>query len=129
MGKLTHFSLLLGDVLAARGLWLGEVCWIKGWAGLAWLSGFNWSALPICALTLITASYGVSERVAWRERMIFTAVGWVIALAGFVLARWAAFDVFSRSLGRLPTVRREPFITAALAGSRVSAGLTFAPNR
>ena len=127
MGKLTHFSLLVGGVLAAWGLWLAEVCWIKGWAGLAWLSGFNWSALPICAVILTTASYGVSERVAWRERMIFIAVGWVIALAGFALTRWAAFDLFSRNLG--PTVRWEPFIAAALAGSLVSAGLTFAANR
>jgi hypothetical protein len=130
MGKLTkHFSLLLTGVLAAWGLWLAEVCWIKGWDGLAWLSGFNWSALPICALILITASYGVSARASWRERIIFTAVGWVIALVAFVLARWAAFDLLSRGLGLLPRVRWEPFIAAALAGLLVSAGLTFAANR
>jgi hypothetical protein len=129
MGKLTHLSLLLSGVLTAWGLWLAEVCWIKGWAGLAWLSGFNWSALPICALILIAASYGVSARSACRERMIFTAIGWVIALAAFVLARWAAFHLFSRGFGLLPTLRWEPFIAAALAGLLVSAGLTFAANR
>jgi hypothetical protein len=125
MGKLTHFSLLLGGALAAWGLWLAEVCWIKGWAGLAWLSGFNWSALPICALIMITASYCVSARAAWRERMMFTAVGWVIALAAFVLVRLAAFDLFSRDLG---PVRWQPF-SAALAGLLMSTGLTFAANR
>lgn len=130
MGKLTRLSLLLGGVLAAWSLWLAEVCWIKGWAGLAWLSGFNWSALPICALILFTTSYGVSARAAWRERVIFTAMGWVIAVAAFVLARWAAFDLFSRSLGLLPTVRWQPLIAAALAGLLlVPAGLTFAANR
>jgi hypothetical protein len=130
MGKLTHLSLLLGGVFAAWGLWLAEVCWIKGWTGLAWLSGFNWSALPISALILLTASYGGSTRSAWRERMIFTAMGWVIAVAVFVLVRWAAFDLFSRSLGLVPTVRWQPFIAAALAGLLlVPAGLTFAANR
>jgi hypothetical protein len=72
---------------------------------LAWLSGFDWSALPICALILITASYCVSVRAALAERVIFTAVGWVIGFAAFVLARWAAFDLFSRRLGLLPAVR------------------------
>jgi hypothetical protein len=129
MGKLTRISLLLVGALAAWGLWLAEVCWIKGWTGLAWLWGFNWSALPICALILITASYALSTRVAWRERMIFTAVGWVIALSAFMLARWAAFDLFSRDLGLLPTVRWEAFLAATLAVLLLSGGLTFAANR
>jgi hypothetical protein len=129
MGKLIRFSLLLGGALTAWGLWLAEVCFIKGWAGLAWLSGFNWSALPICAVILITASYGVSARVAWQERMIFAAVGWVMALAAFVLERWAAFELFSGGLALLPGVRWSPFIAAAFAGLLVSAGLTFAANR
>jgi hypothetical protein len=45
-----------------------------------------------------------------RERMIFAAVGWVITLAAFVLARWSAFALFSRYYWG--PVRWEPLIAA-----------------
>jgi len=37
---------VVAGAFAAWGLWMGEVIWVKGWAGLAWLEGFNWSPFP-----------------------------------------------------------------------------------
>src|SRR5262249_37610769 len=72
----------------------------------------------------------MSARAAWREHTIFTAAGRVIAVAAFGLARWVAFELFSRSLGLPPTFGWQPFIAAAVAGLLlVSAGLTLAANR
>ncbi|HYR85046.1 MAG TPA: hypothetical protein VE422_13270 [Terriglobia bacterium] len=77
MGKTIRFSLFLLGALAAWGLWLAEILWVKGWAGLAWLSGFNWSVLPICALIVVMASYFVNARARWSKRLIFFSVGWL----------------------------------------------------
>jgi hypothetical protein len=36
--------------LVAFGLWLGEMVWVKGWPGLAWLNGYPYAAVGVAAL-------------------------------------------------------------------------------
>jgi hypothetical protein len=95
MGKVIGLSLFLAGAFAAWGLWLAEIHWVKGWAGLAWLSGFNWSALPACALIVVMASYCVTAHARWAHRAMFLGVAWVIAVSAFAMARWAAFELFA----------------------------------
>jgi hypothetical protein len=128
MSNPVGFSLLLVSAFAAWGLWLAEVCWIKGWTGLAWLNGFNWSALPICALIVLTVTYFVPVDARWPRRTIFVVVSWVLTVGAFATARWAVFHLFTRWFfpGRAGL---GPAIILLLAGMVVSAGLTVATNR
>jgi hypothetical protein len=127
MSRVIRFSLFLGVAFAAWGLWLAEVLWVKGWAGLAWLSGFNWSALPICALIVALASYFVTEHAGWSERVNFVGLGWVITVAAFAIVRWAAFELFS---GGIPgRVGVGAAVVLLIAGLIVSVGLTISANR
>jgi len=86
---------LLATPFAAWGLCFGEICWAKGWRGLAWLSGFNWSAVPICALIVAECCWLMDGRRGWPARMKFFGAGFVTALAAFVLERATAFELFS----------------------------------
>jgi hypothetical protein len=127
MGKVIGLSLFLAGAFAAWGLWLAEVRWVKGWAGLAWLSGFNWSALPACALIVVMASYFVTAHARWPDRAMFLGVAWVIAVSAFAMARWAAFEMFS---GGFPG--REvpgPGFVLLIAGLIVPVGFTIAGKR
>jgi hypothetical protein len=125
MDILFRASLLILTALIAWGLWLGEVCWVKGWAGLAWLDGFNWSALPICAVIVVTSSCVVSPDVGWRQRIPFVLFGFVVAAGAFVAGRWAMIEIGSAWV--FPFY--DPLITLAAAGLAVSVGLTAAASR
>ena len=118
---------LLCGALFAWGLWFMEVCWIKGWAGLAWLAGFNWSALPICCLIATMSMYIMDVHSKSRQRWAFVAAASLSMLGGFVACRWAMFEIFSG-----PTTVRHAFpalviLIGTLIG--VSVVLTFAANR
>jgi hypothetical protein len=127
MGKVIRFSLLLGGAFAAWGLWLAEVVWIKGWPGLAWLSGFNWSALPICPLIVVMASYSVAAHARSWHRILFFSVASVVSVTAFVIARWALFELFS---GGFPGATAfGAGIVLLIAGLIVSVGLTISGNR
>jgi hypothetical protein len=76
-------------------LWLGEVCWVKGWTGLAWLSGFNWSAVPICLLVVVLCGWLMNGHPPWSARLKFFAAGFIASLAAFVVERFVAFELFS----------------------------------
>jgi hypothetical protein len=127
MGRLIRFLLLVAGALAAWSLWLAEVCWVKSWAGLAWLSGFNWSALPICALIIIMSSYSVSEHAGWPERKRFVTFGFILTIIAFGAARWAVFELFSGIM--FTRVGFEAAIVIVAAGLTVSVGLTVSANR
>src|ERR1043165_44534 len=99
-----RFVLVIAGALAAWGLWLGEVVWVKGWAGLEWLSGFNWSALPICLLIVVISSFFLTTQCAWLGRIKFVGAGSVLTVGGFVAIRSAAFELFSGGAPGSPTV-------------------------
>jgi hypothetical protein len=118
-------SLLIATAFAAWGLWLGEVCFATGWAGLAWMRGFNWSALPICAAIAVTSSYAVAPGAGWRERTKFILAGWALMAGAFAVGREAVIDFFSAWV-----VPYYPaLVMLAAAGLAVSAGLTAAASR
>ncbi len=124
MDALLRPSLLIAAAFAAWGLWLGEVCQIKGWAGLAWLGGFNWSALPICAVIVVTSSYAVSPDAGWRQRVRFILFGFTLAIGSFAAGRQAMMAFFLGWAGGYG-----PLAELAAAGLAVSAGLTAAASR
>jgi hypothetical protein len=127
MGTVIRLSLLLGAAFAAWGLWLAEVLWVKGWAGLAWAAGFNWSALPACALVVLMASYLVTPQARWPDRAMFLGVAWVIAVSAFAMARWAVLELFSGGFpGRAVP---GPGFVLLIAWVIVPVGLTIAGKR
>jgi hypothetical protein len=56
--KRLRFLLVILIAVLANVLWLGEIVWIKGWAGTRWLSGQMWASVFVCMLvptaTLLT---------------------------------------------------------------------------
>jgi hypothetical protein len=125
MSIVPRSSLLIVAAFVAWGLWLGEVCWVKGWASLAWLDSFNWSSLPICAVIAVSCSYFVTPGAGWRERMKFILFGSALATGAFVAGRWAIFEFFSSWL----FVNYVAIAELAAAGLTVSVGLTAATSR
>jgi hypothetical protein len=127
MSKVIRLSLLVGGALVAWGCWLAEVLWVKGWPGLAWASGFNWSALPACALVVVIASYFVTAQAGWPDRSMFLGVGWAIAVSAFAMARWALLELFAAGFpGRALPV---PGFVLLIGWVIVPAGLTLAGRR
>jgi hypothetical protein len=88
---------VIAGAFVAWGLWMEEVIWLMGWAGLAWLDEFNWSSLPISAVIMATSSYVVASRAGWRSRAIFIGLGSVLAVAAFAVVRWVAEHFFGFS--------------------------------
>lgn len=92
-------SLVLLFGLVSLALWRGEVELIKGWAGLSWLGGYPWAAVPICALVaasmLVTilaaappaAREAVQSRGVGRTCLKFLAFATGIAWLSFEIAR------------------------------------------
>jgi hypothetical protein len=127
VGKAIRFVLLIAGALAAWGLWFAELVWIKGWPGLAWLSGFNWSAVPICALFAFLATIVVSAKRETSTRLAFFTIAAAISLASFALERQIAFHLFA---GSFPGRSSFGFgILAILVGLVSSLALTYAANR
>jgi hypothetical protein len=125
MSIILRSSLLIVAAFVAWGLWLGEVWWVIGWAGLAWLDSFNWSSLPICAVIMVSSSYFVSPDAEWRERMKFVLSGSALTIGAFVAGRWAMFEFFSAWL----FVNNAAVAALVAAGLAVSVGLTAATSR
>jgi hypothetical protein len=127
VGKVIRFALLIAGALAAWGLWFAELLWIKGWTGLAWLSGFNWSAVPICALLSLITSYFVGAKRESPTRLVFVAVVFTVSIASFAIERQIAFHLFS---GGFPGRSSFAFGTLAIiVGLVSSAALAYSANR
>jgi hypothetical protein len=85
--------------LLSLALWRGEVELIKGWAGLSWLNGYPWAAVPVCALVaasvLVTilaaappaAREAIQSRAVGRACLTFLAIATGIAWSSFEIAR------------------------------------------
>jgi hypothetical protein len=110
---------VIAGAVGAWALWLGEVLWLKGWTGLGWLSGFNWSALPICLLIMAISSYSVGNGAGWRQRAKFIVGGLLVSCAAFALARWSMFELFAG--GVPPRFGGQPGLQLLLAG--IGAGI------
>jgi hypothetical protein len=112
---------------AAWGLWLAEIYWNKNWAGLSWVSGFNWSSIPICAMIASVSSFVAVSPIPSTRRFKFIGLSFALMLAAFTLARWAIFNLFSGGYvdwGLIPAG-----MALVTAWASVSIGLTVAANR
>lgn len=119
--------LLLAGAVVAWSLWLGEVCIVKGWEGVAWLSGFNWASLPICVVIVVVTAIFVPSRGLQTSKLKFVGTGVVITVIAFFLARRSAFELFSGAT--TASIGVMAFATLALTATAVSVGLTIAGNR
>src|SRR5262245_55272756 len=94
MHALLRLCLLLAGALVAWALWMAEIFWVKGWAGLTWVHEFSWSAVPICALIAILCSYFVAAQASLAHRSLFIVSAFAMILAAFTIGREAAIDFF-----------------------------------
>ncbi len=117
----------VAGAFAAWGLWMGEVIWLKGWAGLAWLEGFNWSAFPISAVIMAVSSFVIAPHAGWRSRTTFVGLGSILAVAAFAAARFATFALFSEMM--IGTLWQAPVVVIALSWVIVAVGLSVLASR
>ncbi len=76
-------------------VWRVEVEWIKGWAGLGWLHGYPWAAVPVCVLVAGSILVAVASMVPVRvvSSGVFLAVVCGVAWVSFEMARrWLYVD-------------------------------------
>ncbi len=90
---------VLAFALLSLGIWRGEVEWIKGWAGLNWLAGYPWAALPICVLvaaSILVSVVAAAPASAWVENatrgerqisVLFLAIVSAVSWLSFEIAR------------------------------------------
>jgi hypothetical protein len=85
----------LGALAAAA--WLGEVVWIKGWQGLAWLEGHPWAAAVGIACAVVSAALPIcaAHAVGPRRFALFCAMALPIAWVSFEVARGAVHQLLS----------------------------------
>jgi hypothetical protein len=127
MASISRFCLVVAGALVAWVLWLAEVSWVKGWTGLNWLSGFNWSAVPICALIAGLSAYVASAPDRRHERVRFICAAFIVTFTAFVIGRWAAFELFSGWVSSGRGLRAASALV--FSGLLVSVGLTWLANR
>jgi hypothetical protein len=84
--------------LVSLALWRGEVELTKGWAGLSWLNGYPWSAVPVCALVATSVLVGLlaAETEAVQFRGVRRRRAGFIALAAGIA--WLSFEIARRWL-------------------------------
>jgi hypothetical protein len=86
--------------LVAFGLWLAEVVWVKGWPGLAWLSGYPYAAVGVAALVAVGVLVALGARPSPVRIAGFIACTTSVGLGCFELSREAILN-FSGS-GHVP---------------------------
>jgi hypothetical protein len=88
--------------LLSLALWRGEVELIKGWAGLSWLNGYPWAAVPVCALVAASVLVTILAAAppAAREAIQSGGVGRTCAtfLAIATGVGWLSFEIARRWL-------------------------------
>lgn len=94
---------------------------MKGWSGLAWLFSFNWSSIPICLLIALSISLLLPLRRPRPKRMLCVAFSFSTVLAGFIIARWIAFEWLYRSM--VPNASAGFLITLLLSSLVLSLSL------
>jgi hypothetical protein len=88
--------------LLSLALWRGEVELIKGWAGLSWLNGYPWAAVPVCALVAASvlatslAAAPPAAREAIQPRGVGRACVTFLAIAAGIA--WVSFEIARRWL-------------------------------
>jgi hypothetical protein len=116
--------------LASLAAWRVEVEWVKGWAGLRWLEGYPWAALPICLFVAAAVLVPVAARrsVPAGRAFAFLILATGTCLLAFELARRWLYEAGSARLPPAPSVWRlllSPLTSIALA----AAGLFLAVDR
>jgi hypothetical protein len=118
MGFTRRHAVILMAAFLAMGLWRAELFLVRGWLGLqddrfswSWESGFNWAAIPICALIASVCAFSVhpfyfSIRPFYSAARLamFVTMASIMFLAAFVISK-AALDnffafAFSHGAGR-----------------------------
>ena len=89
---------MAGGAALAWGLWIAEVVWITGWAGLAWTSSYDWSCIPISLVIMATSGHFVAPAAPWRRQFLFVIVGSVLAVAAFQLSKSSLVELFSETM-------------------------------
>jgi len=119
---LSKFLVIFTVAIVAWSLWLVEVYWVKGWSGLNWLSGFNWSAVPICGLLVGTCVHVIASGAKGTNRAKFIAFGFVVTTGAFIAGRWAILEFLSGNLSGIFPIKESVILIAAVLS--VSIGLT-----
>lgn len=128
MSAAARIGVLVLTAAGAWAVWLAEVFWVKGWTGLVWLSGFNWSSLPASAIIVAAASYVLAPRAVWRDRLRFLTASVFLVVAAFVVGRTALFQLFGPT--HLPPLLGPLWPLALLgAGLAPSIGLAILADR
>lgn len=110
---LQFLAAIIVIAFGSLAFWVAEIFFLKGWTGLNWLNGFNWSAIPICFLIALACALAIqrSNAPGRPRRVLFILSTSVLFFAAFVVTRQASISLTSR----------EFFVPADVRGSAISA--------
>jgi hypothetical protein len=131
---LKHITAVLAIALLSFGLWFGEINLIKGWAGIAWLSGFNWASIPICILIALSCVLVLPKQAHKLHPAMFIVFSSILLLAVFMVARYEILSMgnsqfFSPSQMAFPGPNALPVMILICAWIVLSVGITVFSNR
>jgi hypothetical protein len=122
--KLQVFLVVLIAVFA-NALWLGEIVWIKGWAGTNWLKGSMGSALLICLLVPVAVLLMVDrfQRLPPTKISGFVLISAIVLMICYEITRASLFRI--HALGFLDHLM-QGHLRQNLSDFAVLAGIPFA---
>lgn len=102
MGCVRRYSVILMAAFLAMGLWRAELFLVRGWLGLqddrsswSWESGFNWAAIPICALIASVCAFSVRPLYSAARLAMFVTLASIMFIVAFVISKAALDDFFA----------------------------------
>ncbi len=107
-------------------LWRAGIAWFNGGEGLAWLDGFQWGAIPVCAVIAAACATAVVARDRDPVRLaLFMLLTWAVCFSAFAAGRGELYEMFGGSLVADAT----PAIRLLLYAVAVSVSLPWLASR
>jgi hypothetical protein len=129
---MTRVLLLTLIAVVSNALWLGEVCLVKGWAGLRWLDGFNWSSIPISVLVAVACVVVLPKLRRNARPSLFVVLMSALTLATFALTRYILMSLMGRTYfvtGELSSHAATAVLLLILCGLALSFGVVLLAAR
>lgn len=117
--------------LAAWGLWLYEINYVKGWYGLTWLDGSLFSPYYITALVVLSFLLPFILNKIRETRFFISAfvLLYIISWICYVGGKLVCYEMYARFVGSYPGELRALFISSALLFLACGLGYRFVTHK
>jgi hypothetical protein len=98
--KILRVAIIPAGAFVAWGFWGLEIFAIRdGWRSTAWLSGFNWSAIPICVVIASVCAFTVEPDRDRFGPLPFILCASILFLSAFLMSKTALEEFYASAMG------------------------------